>query len=135
LTSNLEQWRAAGVSKIVAWLWGHEHLFEIYARPSGEGTGLPVLGRCVGHGAFPVFNNSGDYTKNPKSAIALEAAPGFPNGYVQTADNGLVYASGFAMLSLGAPSGKADYYQVKFDGDVGAASSQLLWTDQFPARA
>ena len=131
LTKNLQDWRAAGVSKIVAWLWGHEHLLEVYAAPTVDGTGLPVLGRCVGHGAFPVFNNSGDYTKNPKSPIALQPAPAFPNGYIQTADDGLVYASGFAMLTLGATSGKADYYQVKFDGDIATATSQLLWTDGF----
>jgi predicted phosphodiesterase len=136
LTKNLQDWRAAGVSKIVAWLWGHEHLLEVYAPPlSAAGTGLPVLGRCVGNGAFPVFNNTGDYTKNPKSAIPLEPAPGFANGYVQTDTDGLVYASGFAMLKLGASSGKAEYYQVKFDGNVSAASSQLLWTDGLAGNA
>jgi predicted phosphodiesterase len=130
LTENLADWRAAGVSRIVAWLWGHEHLLEVYAAPGGDGGGLPVLGRCVGNGAFPVFNNEGDYTKNPSSPIAVQAAPAFPNGYVQTADDGLVYASGYAMLTLGASGGKAEYYQVMFLGDVGGATSQLIWTDE-----
>ena len=129
LTKNLQDWRVAGVSKIVAWLWGHEHLLEIYAAPASDGAGLPVLGRCVGNGAFPVFNNTGDYTKNPKSAIPLEAAPGFANGYVQTDSDGLVYASGYAMLTLGATSGRAEYYQVEFDGSVSEARSRMLWTD------
>ena len=129
LTKNLADSRAAGVSKIVAWLWGHEHLLEIYAPPASDGAGLPVLGRCVGNGAFPVFNNTGDYTKNPKSAIPLQAAPGFANGYVQTDSDGLVYASGYAMLTLGATSGRAEYYQVEFDGSVSEARSRLLWTD------
>ncbi len=132
LTQNLQDWRAAGVSKIVAWLWGHEHLLEVYAPPASDGTGLPVLGRCVGHGAFPVFNNSGDYTKQQASPISLQAAAGFPNGYIQTSDDGLVYSSGYAMLTLGATGGKAEYYQVKFDGDISAATSKLLWTDTFP---
>jgi predicted phosphodiesterase len=135
LTKNLEDWRAAGVSNIVAWLWGHEHLLEVYAPPAVDGTGLPILGRCVGHAAFPVFNNQGAYTKQPASPIALQPAAGFPNGYVQTSDDGLVYASGFAMLTLGADVGKADYYQVLFDGDVSRASSQLLWSDTFPSAA
>jgi predicted phosphodiesterase len=135
LTKNLQDWREAGASNIVAWLWGHEHLLEVYAAPSSDGTGLPVLGRCVGHGSFPVFNNAGDYTKNPRSPIALQAAPAFPSGYVQTVDDGLVYASGFAMLTLGATDGKAEYYQVKFTGDITSATSQLLWTDTFPAKA
>jgi predicted MPP superfamily phosphohydrolase len=134
LTKNLHDWRAAGVSKIVAWLWGHEHLLEVYAAPAGDGTGLPVLGRCVGNGAFPVFDNTGDYTKNPKSTIPLQEAPGFANGYVQTDNDGLVYASGYAMLTLDATSGRAEYYQVKFDGSVSAASSQLLWTDRLAGK-
>ena len=131
LTKNLQDWRAAGVSNLAAWLWGHEHLLEVYAAPASDGTGLPILGRCVGNGAFPVFNDAGDYTKNPKSPIALQAAPDFASGYVQTADDGLVYASGYAMLTLGAANGKADYYQVTFDGDISKATSQLLWTDVF----
>jgi hypothetical protein len=83
----------------------------------------------VGHGAFPVFNNKGAYTRQPASSIALQDAPNFPGGYVQTSDDGLVYASGYAMLTLGASIGKADYYQVTFEGDVSAATSRLLWTD------
>jgi hypothetical protein len=128
LIQNLQDWRAAGASHLLAWLWGHEHLLEVYAAPA-SGGGLPILGRCVGNGAFPVFNNTGAYTKNPDSPIPLQPAQDFPNGYVQTAADGLVYASGFAVLTLGPVRGKADYYQVLFDGDVSAATSQLLWTD------
>lgn len=133
LTQNLNDWRAAGASNIVAWLWGHEHLLEVYAPPASDGTGLPVLGRCVGNGAFPVFNNQGDYTRQPQSTIALQAAPSFPNGYVQTADDGLVYASGYAILTLGADTGRADYYQVHFPGTISDATSQLIWSDKLPA--
>jgi hypothetical protein len=129
LTGNLKAWRSAGVTNIVAWLWGHEHLLEVYAAPSADGAGLPVLGRCVGHGAFPVFNNKGAYTRQPASSIALQDAPNFPSGYVQTSEDGPVYASGYAMLSLGASIGKADYYQVTFEGDISASTSRLLWTD------
>jgi hypothetical protein len=81
-----------------------------------------------------VFDNTGDYTKNPKSTIPLQEAPGFANGYVQTDNDGLVYASGYAMLTLDATSGRAEYYQVKFDGSVSAASSQLLWTDRLAGK-
>ena len=131
LTKNLQDWRAAGVSKIMAWLWGHEHLLEVYAVPRRVmAAGCRCSGARVGHGAFPVFNNEGDYTKNPTSPIALQAAAGFPNGYVQTADDGLVYSSGYAVLTLGASGGKAEYYQVKFEGDLTTATSELLWTDE-----
>jgi predicted phosphodiesterase len=129
LTKNLADWRAAGVSNITVWLWGHEHLLEIYAPPASDGSGLPVLGRCVGHGAFPIFDNSGDYNKQPQSPIPLQTADGFPNGYIQTGVDGQVYASGFAMLTLGAEDGKADYYQVDFTGDINAARRRLLWSD------
>ena len=129
LTKNLADWRAAGVSNITVWLWGHEHLLEIYAPPASDGSGLPVLGRCVGHGAFPIFDNSGDYNKQPQSPIPLQTAAGFPNGYIQTGVDGQVYASGFAMLTLGAEDGKADYYQVDFTGDINAARRRLLWSD------
>ena len=132
LTKNLADWRAAGASNIVAWLWGHEHLLEVYARPTADDTRLPVLGRCVGHGAFPIFNNQNAYTPKPDSLIPLEPAPAFPNKYVQTADDNLVYANGFAMLTLGAALGKADYYQVNFTGDVSTATSEVLWTDELP---
>jgi Calcineurin-like phosphoesterase len=50
LTKNLQDWRAAGASRIVAWFWGHEHLLEVYAVPGATEGQLPVLGRCVGYG-------------------------------------------------------------------------------------
>ncbi len=133
LTQNLADWRNAGVRNIVAWLWGHEHLLEIYAPPASDGGGLPVLGRCVGHGAFPIFDNSGAYNKQSQSPIPLQAAPSFPSGYVQTVAEGEVYASGFAMLTLGPAQGKADYYQVRFAGDIATATSDLLWSDALAA--
>jgi hypothetical protein len=57
----------------------------------------------------------------------------FPNDYVQTGDDGLVYASGYMLLTLGANTGTADYYQVNFTGSVSGASSQLLWSESIPA--
>ena len=88
-------------------------------------------GAMCGQRSVSGVQQSGDYTKNPMSPIALQAAPGFPSGYVQTGDDGLVYASGYAMLTLGEANGKAEYYQVTFGGDISKATSQLLWTDAF----
>lgn len=130
LLQNLVTWRSTGNPNIVAWLWGHEHLLEVYAIPGTPGASLPVLGRCVGNSAFPVFNNQGDYTPVTKD-VALESAPGFPNGYVETGVEDEIYAHGYVMLKLGADQGTATYYQVVNEGSL----SQQLWTDTIPASA
>jgi len=133
LTQNLQDWRAAGASRIVAWFWGHEHLLEVYAVPGATGVQLPVLGRCVGYGAFPIFNNQSLYSPQPSSKISLEPAPAFPNGYVQTGDDGQVYANGYALLTLGTSAATAAYYQVNFSGTSADATSQLLWSEPLAA--
>lgn len=130
LLQNLQAWSAAGNPNIVAWFWGHEHLLEVYGVP-GPSVDLPVLGRCVGNSAFPVFINDGDYTPKTTS-VSLEPAPGFPQGYVQTGDEDLVYAHGYMLLTLGADAGTAAYYQVNDPGSVSGASSQLLWSESIP---
>jgi 3',5'-cyclic AMP phosphodiesterase CpdA len=132
LLQNLQTWRADGNPNIVAWFWGHEHLLEVYSVPNPPSVELVTLGRCIGNSAFPVFNNVGDYIPQTQT-IPLEPASGFPNDYVQTGDDGLVYASGYMLLTLGANTGTADYYQVNFTGSVSGASSQLLWSEAIPA--
>lgn len=136
LTANLAAWRGLDPApKIAAWLWGHEHVLEIYQVP---GT-LPVVGRCVGNGAFPVFTDSSGYTPGTRS-IPLQPATRspdgkipFPNGFVQSQPDDLVWASGYTVLELAADgTGRASYYQVQFGGDVSAATSQLLWTEPLP---
>lgn len=127
LSSNLQVWRAAGRSNIVAWLWGHEHLLEVYADPGQGGATLPVVGRCIGHGAFPVFNDQDLY--NPKTdEIPLLPTPEPPH-YIQTGDDGLIYDRGYALLTLGDASGTATYYQVVIPPGASSASSQALWTE------
>ena len=90
--------------------------------------------RCSGavwateHSRFST--TKGDYTKRPKLADCAASGAGFPNGYVQTADDGLVYASGYAVLTLGASGGKAEYYQVNSMATSRVRPSELLWTDE-----
>jgi hypothetical protein len=129
LLQNLATWRSCGNPNIVAWLWGHEHLLEVYAVPGTPGTGLPVLARCVGNSAFPVFNNQGDYTP-VTTDVPLESAPGFPNDYVETGVEDEIYAHGYAILELGNDQATATYYQVLGEGD---GVSQQLWQETFPA--
>jgi hypothetical protein len=135
LAKNLEDWRAAGATGIAGWLWGHEHLLQIYAVPAGGAAGLPVVGRCVGYSAFPVFTNAGSYTPSASCPIPLEPAPSFPNGYIQTGNNGAVYQNGFVVLTLGESSGSAAYYEVDFSGSSAGASSKLVWSEPLPATA
>ncbi len=131
LAGNLATWQGAGNNNVVAWLWGHEHLLEVYA-PAGSGSPpLPILGRCIGHGAFPVFNNLGLYDKQTETVPLAPAST--PSGYVQTGDENLVYDHGFALLTLGAGTGTIAYYQVTIPFDGSAPSSQVLWTDTIPA--
>jgi 3',5'-cyclic AMP phosphodiesterase CpdA len=128
LLQNLATWRSCGNPNIVAWLWGHEHLLEVYAVPGTQGTNLPVLGRCVGNSAFPVFDNLGDYTP-VTTEVPLESAPTFPHDYVETGCEDEIYAHGYVMLEL-ADQATATYYQVLGKGD---GVSQQLWQETFPA--
>lgn len=132
LMANLADWRRASSPppRIAAWLWGHEHVLQVYEVPGS----LPVLGRCVGNGAFPVFTDSGGYTPGTTS-IPLQPAtrsPGgipFPQGFVQSQPDDRVWASGYTVLDLGTDgSAKLLYYQVQV-ADDGSAASQLLWTE------
>ena len=136
LTGSLAAWMGADPAPdVAAWLWGHEHVLQVYQVPGS----LPVLGRCVGNGAFPVFTDSG-YTPGT-TTIPLQPATSspdgcipFPHGFVQSQPDDLVWASGYTVLELGADgTGTASYYQVQFNGDVSAATSQLLWTEPIPA--
>jgi hypothetical protein len=129
LTQNLQDWRAAAAPNIVAWYWGHEHLLEVYAVPGMPGVDLPVMGRCVGYSAFPIFNNVGAYVPQPQSPITLLPAPEFPGGIVQTGDDGQVYANGYLLLTLGQSTGQAAYFQVNYFGSIPEATSTLLWTE------
>jgi hypothetical protein len=83
--------------QVSAWFWGHEHNLEIY-----EPYGPLVKGRCLGHGAIPVFTQQDPYS----------VADGIPNPprlicdpktgeevRLETDDEG-VYAHGYAILDL-----------------------------------
>jgi hypothetical protein len=136
LLGNLQAWQAAGRFRLAAWFWGHEHVLEVYQVPGS----LAVLGRCVGNSAFPVFTDSSEDTPQPGGAPVQPATSSpdgsiaFPNGFVQTQPDDLVWASGFAMLELADDgTGTARYYQVIFNGDVCAATTQLLWQEPVPA--
>jgi hypothetical protein len=87
---------------ISAWFWGHEHNLCVYEPYLGLGKG-----RCVGHGAIPVFVADEPYTTLP----GLVSPPRIiPNTTLSTEDQ--FYTHGFAMLSLGLEAADARYYEL-----------------------
>jgi hypothetical protein len=102
LAKSFAKFKAAAKQEIVAWFWGHEHVFTLYDAYAGLGRG-----RCLGFGAIPV----------PASATANTQISGLaePPPFVQIAlpvTPAGVYATGFAILTLDANGGcQAEYYQ------------------------
>ncbi len=90
------------------WLWGHEHDQVIYQRHLG------ILGRCIGHGAYPVGIT--EIPAEPKfSEVPLEN--------VRLHKGDALYAHGYAIIDLDGPSAAVSYYQ---DSDP---ESVPMWTD------
>lgn len=78
------------------WFWGHEHDQVIYKPWQG------VLGRCIGHGAYPVgvteIPAAPEFPDVPREPVTLSKGPSF-------------YAHGYALLELNGPSMRVSYYQ------------------------
>jgi len=88
--------------KIAAWLWGHEHNLCIYQTYLGL-----ERGRCIGHGAIPIFAEEKPYdvlkgVANPPALVA--------GTQLQVTDG--AYEHGFAIVSLGQAGGrtKIEYF-------------------------
>lgn len=78
------------------WFWGHEHNLVIYQKYLG------VLGRCIGHGAFPI--GIGEIPPTPKF-------PQVPLEPVTLGDNGTFYNHGYVILDLAGSTAEVSYYQ------------------------
>ena len=73
------------LSQVNAWFWGHEHNLVIFDNYLG------VLGRCIGHAAFPVPTSQPLTRNNVPVELALVADANeafFPHGYVMMQLNG-----------------------------------------------
>jgi Calcineurin-like phosphoesterase len=81
---------------IRAWFWGHEHNLIIHDSYKG------VLGRCVGHGAFPVGLD--ELPTHPPVADV-------PVANVQLGRGFAFYNHGYAILRLDGASAEVSYYQ------------------------
>lgn len=84
--------------QISLWLWGHEHNLVQYDPYLGL-----QRGRCMGHGAIPVFTLTEPYTVKH---------PGAPMGAARLSNDGVIYEHGYALMSLDGPNGTVGYYQV-----------------------
>ena len=110
--------------KVAAWFWGHEHNLEIY-----EPYGPINKGRCIGHGAIPVFAAQTPYqlVEGIPSPPRLVSDPktGQPVQLGQNAQG--VYNHGYVLLKLNdaARTAEVSYYD---EGNWGAP----LYTETLP---
>lgn len=91
------------LANVTAWLWGHEHNQVIYKPFQG------VLGRCIGHGAYPV------------GATEIPDRPAFANVPLENAiltKGPSFYSHGYAIVDLNGPAARVSYYQDSDPEDV-----------------
>jgi hypothetical protein len=95
---HLNQQLSPLLPNVDIWLWGHEHNLVLYRKYLG------VLGRCIGHGAFPV------------GVTEIPATPEFPEVPMEPvrlglASDGVFYNHGYAIMDLAGSSATISYYQ------------------------
>lgn len=117
LLASFNRFRSTAGGRLAAWFWGHEHNQCIYKPYAGLD-----YGRCIGHGAIPVFASD-----NPYRAIANMADPPQLVPKTQLACPGDVYAHGYAMIALDAGAAAVHYFQ---DTDY----TQPMWSETIPAK-
>ena len=104
--------KSAGVySQIDAWIWGHEHNLVVYKKHLG------VLGRCVGHGAFPM---QVDAPQDPPFQDVLIEDVALAKDAV-----GALFQHGYMVLTIAGPSAKAAYIQYDANDD----QEKVLFTE------
>src|ERR1051326_301971 len=101
LLASCTRFNAAAPGRIAAWFWGHEHNLCIY-QPTAE----LKAGRCIGHGAIPVFAATKPYDvpdglHNPPQLIDNTQLP----------INGDCYANGYVMIAFNGATAQVDYFQ------------------------
>lgn len=112
VNTNLAGAFAPVFGMIDLWLWGHEHNLCIF-QPYTNGPGQPLpRGRCIGASAIPVFTSQAPAA--PPNLLVPDGEPGPPQIIEGTAlgNDGQVFNSCYAMITLKGPNLKIDYYQV-----------------------
>lgn len=82
--------------KTAAWIWGHEHNMVIYKKQ------MDVLGRCIGHGAFPVCQDPPLKVIQPQ--IELEQV-------TLSTDGTGFYRHGYVLMNMDGPKAHLSYIQ------------------------
>jgi hypothetical protein len=99
LLASYGRFQSAG--RIASWFWGHEHNLCIYKPYAGL-----QFGRCIGHGAIPVFDSDTPYD----ALNGLVDPPQLINDTKLLVD-GDVYAHGYVMINFNGPVATVDYFQ------------------------
>ena len=96
--------------QVTAWFWGHEHNLVIFDNPPH------VLGRCVGHGAFPVGRDElGDL--NGQFAVK--------NAKLALDQSGGLFQHGYMMMELSGNQAAVTYFQI----DVSTGQETQLFSE------
>ena len=90
------------LADVTAWFWGHEHNLVIFKEH------LNVLGRCIGHGAFPV---AVDDAPVPSPDVPIENVP------LGKDSRGGLFQHGYVLLTLDGSAAKVTYFQYDPDTD------------------
>jgi hypothetical protein len=101
LLASYNRFTDAGPDRIPAWFWGHEHNLCIYKPYAGL-----QFGRCIGHGAIPVFGTDAPY--DVPSGL-LDPPKLIDN--TKLGVSGGVYAHGYVMIGFSGAVAKVDYFQ------------------------
>lgn len=101
LAVSFQRFADAAPGRIAAWFWGHEHALTVYEPYLGL-----ERGRCIGHGAVPVFT-----TQSQTVGPAPIVDPPTLRGDVHLGSTGQIYLHGFTMIQFGeGGSAVATYY-------------------------
>ena len=92
--------------KLSGWLWGHEHNMVIYKKQ------MNVLGRCIGHGAFPVSNDPPYAAPHPEILLEDVTLSTDPTGF---------YRHGYVLMDMDGPKAHLSYIQ--YDAETGAENT------------
>jgi predicted phosphodiesterase len=104
------------LAQVDVWFWGHEHNLVIYDNYQG------VLGRCIGHGAFPVDVDEG-IKQDPNVPVAKVA--------LSPAGDKALYQHGYVLMDLTPNNATVAYYQ--FDAE--SQDEEVLHTEVIGAGA
>ncbi len=86
---------------VAVWFWGHEHNLVIYDKYQG------VMGRCIGHGAFPV---DVDQLETPDPNVPVRKVALSPE------DDGATFQHGYVVMELTGSTARVTYFQ--FDAET-----------------